>query len=134
MTNPAPKFRYVRRQGSRDLEPVPGVGARAVLALRLGAVLAVIIAISVFYARSALGLVLAERVTSLIVLVAFLLPSAVVLGRAGWQKRHPRDPNADLPAGRDGGRRVLQLPREARRLEGGSGGSGHGPGSDSRRD
>ena len=40
-----PKFRYVRRHAQRDIEPVPGVWARAVLALRLGAVLAVIIAI-----------------------------------------------------------------------------------------
>lgn len=114
----------MRRQGSRDVEPVPGVGARAVLALRLGAVLAVIIAISAFYARSALGVVFPERVTSLIVLVALLLPSAVVLGRAGWQKRHPPDPNANLPQGRDGGRRVLQMPREPRHPKGGSGGAG----------
>lgn len=129
MTNPAPRFHYVRRQGSRNVQPVPGVGARAVLALRLGAVLAVIIAISTFYARSALGVVLPERATSLIVLVAFLLPSALVLGRAGWQKRHPPDPNADLPKGRDGGRRVLQMPREPRRPKGGAGGAGQGPGS-----
>ena len=113
---PAPKFRYVRRHGNQDIEPVPGPWARAVLALRLGAVLAVIIAITVFYVRSAMGLVLGEEATSLVVLVAFLLPSALVLGRAYWERRHPRDPYADLPAGRDGGRRVLQMPREPRRL------------------
>jgi hypothetical protein len=115
---PAPKFRYVRRHGNRDIEPVPGVWARAVLALRLGAVLAVIIAITVFFARSAMGVVVGEQATSLIVLVAFLLPSALVLGRGYWEKRHPPDPNAGLPAGRDGGRRVLQMPRESRRLRG----------------
>lgn len=109
-----PKFRYVRRHGPRDLEPKPGVWAQAVSALRLGAVLAVIIAIAVMYLRSATGLGLGEEMTSAIVLLAFLLPSAVILGRAWWDKRHPKDPYADLPAGRHGGRRVLNMPRRPR--------------------
>jgi amino acid transporter len=109
-----PKFRYVRRHGSKDLEPRPGVWAQAVSALRLGAVLAVIIAIGVMYLRSAMGVSLGEKITSVIVLVSFLLPSAVILGRAWWDRRHPKDPYAHLPAGRDGGRRVLSMPRRPR--------------------
>lgn len=124
-----PKFRYVRRHAQRDIEPVPGVWARAVLALRLGAVLAVIIAITVYYLRRATGLVFAEEATSFVVLLAFLTPSALVLGRACWDRRHPSDPYADLPAGRDGGRRVLQMPREPRRLRGSDAGHGDGTGS-----
>jgi hypothetical protein len=127
----APKFRYVRH-GNRDVEPDPGVWARAVLALRLGAVLAVIIAITAIYLRSAMGVMLDERAMSLIVLAAFLMPSVLVLGRAFWEKRHPSDPYASLPAGRDGGRRVLQMPRQPRRLKGSSreeGGRGNSRGS-----
>jgi hypothetical protein len=111
-----PKFRYVRRHGSKDLEPPPGVWAQAVSALRLGAVLAVIIAIGVIYLRSALGIAIGEQATSIIVLLSFLLPSVGVLARAWWVRRHPRDPYADLPAGRDGGRRVLSMPPRPRRL------------------
>jgi len=88
----------------------------------------VIIAITVYYLRSTMGLVIAEQATSFVVLLAFLTPSAVVLGRACWDKRHPSDPYADLPAGRDGGRRVLQMPREPRRLRGGGAETGDGTG------
>ncbi len=123
-----PKFRYVRRHAQRNIEPVPGVSARAVLALRLGAVLAVIIAITAYYLRSTMGLVFAEQTMSFFVLLAFLTPSALVLGRACWDRWHPPDPYADLPAGRDGGRRVLQMPREPRRLQGSSTGTGEGTG------
>jgi hypothetical protein len=125
---PRPKFRYVRRHDRRDLEPAPGVGARAVLAMRLGAVLAVIIAITAMYLRSAMGLAVGEEATSLIVLVTFLLPSLVVLGRAWWDRRHPRDPYADLPAARDGGRRVLNMPRRPREFAERPDGSGTSPG------
>lgn len=132
MTMNQPKFRYVRRHGPRDLEPKPGVWAQAVSALRLGAVLAVIIAIGVMYLRSALGIVLGEEATSAVVLVSFLLPSAVVLGRAWWERRHPRDPYENLPAGRDGGRRVLSMPRRPRQLGSDRAGSDPHPASDDR--
>lgn len=127
-----PKFRYIRRHGPKDLEPKPGVWAQAVSALRLGAALAVIIAIGVMYLRSAMGIALGDELTSAIVLISFLLPSAVVLGRAWWDKRHPKDPYAHLPVARDGGRRVLNMPRRPRPPSGARDGSGDHPSSEDR--
>ena len=69
-----------------DDDPTPIESALA--ALKYGAILAAGITIALIYLGTYAGLGTNRVATSLIVLGAFLLPSAVALWRTAWVRRH----------------------------------------------
>lgn len=83
-----PKFRYVRPPRLDVEKPPPTVASQTVLAIKLGAVLAIIVAAGLIYARTYAGVTVAKPVAEAFVLAALLLPAALVLGLAGL--RHLR--------------------------------------------
>ena len=71
---------------SADDDPTPIESALA--ALRIGAILAAAITIAFIYLGTDAGLVAGRMESSIIVLVAFVLPSLIAASRTAWVRRH----------------------------------------------
>ena len=107
-----PRFRYVRRPWNPDEEPPPTLMSQAVLGLKLGAILAVILTGGFIYASTYAGARISERAANIGVLVAFLLPSAIVLARGWWLWRRRKRAEAEEAQGP----RLRVIERPGRRL------------------
>ena len=69
-----------------DDDPTPVESALA--ALKIGAMLAAAVTIAFIYLGTFSGLVAGRTASTIIVLIAFVLPSLMAAGRTAWVRRH----------------------------------------------
>ena len=81
---PDPSYQWPGGPTAND-DPTPIESALA--ALKIGAILAAAVTISLIYLGTYAGIVAGRRSATIVVLVAFLLPSAIAAWRTAWVRR-----------------------------------------------